>query len=382
MHKIGALGGTFDPIHNGHLLAAEEVRQKLGLDKIIFVPSGEAVFKGNSVVSTAAHRFNLCLLATASNPNFAVSDIEIKRSGLSYTVDTISQLRQIYPTSQIFFIIGTDAAEKFHKWKNFDKILRLCNIVVVSRPGSRPNLISTDFLPVEITQVDISSTKIRQKLEMGESVRYLIPDVAIAYISGQNLYVGLLAKLSQELEIELSRPRFLHSLSVMEEAVKLGRCYNADEKTLEKLKLAGLLHDCAKNICEELPFADLVKYCNSTDSAFFDFFQSRPDLVHSFVGATLASEKYGISEPDILSAIGCHTFGKPGMNFIDKAVYLADFIEPTRNKNEARQTARKLAYDDIDAAMIFVLRHTLERNKARGQAIYEASRLTLEYLEG
>lgn len=386
MEKIGIMGGTFDPIHNGHLMAAEEVRQKLELDRIIFVPAGMPPLKSAHKIAEARHRHNMCLLAVAGNPYFTVSDIETVREGISYTFDTISQLCQIYPNDRLFFIVGADVPSGFHRWKNFEGITALCDIVVTTRPGHKigKNLRDkySDILHIiEISDVDISSTKIRQSLAEGLPVRYLLPDGVVDYICKNRLYGSWLGQIKDKLEKELGRRRFLHSLLVMEEAVKLGRHYSCDEDTLESLRIAALLHDCARPFCSEQGYPAVVALCERDGIALDPFFKTNLPLTHSVVGTILAKDKYGITDPMVLSAIAGHTFGKSDMSFVDKVVYLSDFIKPDRQPDKVRGEARRLAYEDIDGAMIYALRQTIEKNTALGRDVYRESERALEYLE-
>lgn len=356
--RIGIMGGTFDPIHNGHLLAAEEVREQLNLDKIIFMPAGVSPLKRDDVRAEARFRYEMCLLATAENPHFSVSPIEINREGTSYTVDTLLQLRQIYPceSHEIFFIVGADVPEKFHKWKDMQKILQLCTIVATTRPGHKTlDAVNFPLLQIEITDIAISSTDIRNRLADGKSVRYMLPNSVCEYIAKEGLYFGTFAKIKTRLELELSRPRFLHSLAVVEEAEKIGNFYAQDAATIKKLRLAALLHDCAKD--------------------------GHVGVKHAEAGAIVAKNEYSVADADVLSAIESHTLGKPNMSFIDKAVYLADFIEPTREYEAVRHEARRLAYENLDAAMIYVLRHEIAKNEAKGNAVFAASREALKYME-
>ncbi|MCL2236607.1 MAG: nicotinate-nucleotide adenylyltransferase [Defluviitaleaceae bacterium] len=381
MKKIGIMGGTFDPIHNGHLRAAEEVREALGLDEITFMPAGNPVLKQGKDITHALDRLNMCVLATTNNPHFSVNELEIRRAGITYTVDTVLEWRGLYPNDELYFIVGTDAAKYFHKWRGYEKILENCQLVVVARDWEEKPETDWDFHWVEITQLDISSTQIRKDLEEGKSVRYLVPDGVAAYIEQNGLYKGEMATLEDALAAELSRPRFQHSLAVKKEAIALGKFHGADDETLEKIEIAGLLHDCAKNLCEELPYAEIAKVCARGGYDLPGFFEKSPTLAHGYMGAVLSGEVYGVSDPEIQSAIACHTFGKANMSFIDKIIYLADFFEPTRPKNQARTAARELAYKNIDKAMIFVLKLTIERNESLGRMIYTASKEALDYLE-
>ena len=386
MKKIGIMGGTFDPIHNGHLIAAQEVMRQLCLNEIIFMPAGMPPLKSADKTATARHRHVMCVLSTCDNPNFSVSALEIDREGTSYTVDTISQLKAQRPYDELFFIVGADVVGTFHKWRKFDEILRMCKIVVTTRPGSD---IGEDLaekygdavVAISISDIDISSTRIRELLANGESSRYLLPQAVHDYICKEGLYTRILPRIKAMLKTDLSAERYVHSLAVLKEAESLGWQYNQDEAAMEKIRLAALLHDCAKNFCAERPFAEIDALCRKHNAILDGFFKDAPSLAHGFVGAALAEVKYGIIDADAKSAIACHTFGRPKMTIIDKIIYIADFIETTRPTNEARSHARKLAYEDLDAAMIFILRNTIEKNTACGMPIYKDSPAALKYLE-
>ena len=387
MRKIGIMGGTFDPIHNGHLIAAEEVMQRLGLDEVVFVPAGTPPLKSAAKTAPARHRHMMCVLATYDNPDFSVSITEIDREGTSYTVDTVSQLTQENPGAELFFIIGADVLGGLHKWHKFDDILAMCRIVVINRPGSILDEAVLEkygdrVIPVGISDIDISSTRIRRLLEQGESPRYLLPKPVYDYICKEGLYDGQFARFKNILRIVLSAERFSHTLAVVGEAESLGRHYGLEDAALQQLRLAALLHDCAKNFCDERPIAEIDALCSDNGIALDDFCKAAPWLAHSFAGAALAKAKYGVTDPVVLNAIACHTFGKPNMTIIDKIIYIADFIEPTRPKDETRSRGRQLAYENLDAAMCYILRHTIEKTTARGLPVYKDSVEALEDLEG
>ena len=386
MRKIGIMGGTFNPIHNGHLIAAEEVMQQIGLTEVIFVPAGTPPLKDAAKTASARHRHMMCVLAASYNPNFSVSTIEIDREGTSYTVDTIAHMANDKPDAELFFIVGADVSYGFHKWRRFDDILTMCKIVITTRPGNAMNETLIEkyrdrIIPITISDIDISSTRIRDLFSRGEFVRYLLPLSVSEYIHKEGLYREHFERLKQILRIDLSAERFAHSLSVMAEAESLGLCHGQNAETLEKLRLAGLLHDCAKNFCDERPFADIDNLCRSGGSPLNEFFKDVPWLAHSFAGAVLAKVKYDVTDPEVLNAISCHTFGKANMTVIDKIIYTADFIEPTRSLDEARSHARKLAYKNLDEAMIFILNHTIEKTAARGLPVHKDSLAALKDLE-
>ena len=200
MSKVGVLGGTFDPIHLGHLIMAEEVRTKLELEKVLFIVTGDPWLK-NEVISPAHHRLNMVERAIEDNPYFVPSSLEINRPGPSYSVDTISALRELLGGGvEIFFILGWDAMADLQRWKDPQRLVKMCHLVVVERPGySSPDVgaleakipgIRNSLLPLLIPEVGISSRDIRQRIAQDLSVRYLIPPKVGEYIKEQGLYHG------------------------------------------------------------------------------------------------------------------------------------------------------------------------------------------------
>ena len=186
--KIGILGGTFNPIHIGHLILAEETREKIGLEKVIFMPAFLPPHKDNSDIAGAVHRLAMVELATSGNNNFAVSDLEIKRDGRSYTIDTIKELKVIYPQDDLYFIIGSDLLEYLDGWKDLNEILKLVKFIVATRPGYPLEKIPSHIATIPIRAVDISGFEIRKAIKENKSFRYLVADAVYDYINKKGLY--------------------------------------------------------------------------------------------------------------------------------------------------------------------------------------------------
>ncbi len=190
-HKIGVMGGTFDPIHNGHLVAASEVADLFGLDEVLFVPTGQPWQKVERQVSRAEDRYLMTVVATASNPRFSVSRVDIDRVGPTYTVDTLSDLHAALPEAALYFITGADALSQILSWRDVDRVFRYAHFVGVTRPGYE---LGDDHLPagvatlVEVPAMAISSTDCRERVAHGRPVWYLVPDGVVQYISKRNLY--------------------------------------------------------------------------------------------------------------------------------------------------------------------------------------------------
>ncbi|MBN9607142.1 MAG: nicotinate-nucleotide adenylyltransferase [Actinomycetales bacterium] len=184
------MGGTFDPIHHGHLVAASEVQSRFDLDEVVFVPTGQPWMKGHEV-SDPEHRYLMTVIATASNPGFLVSRVDIDRAGPTYTIDTLRDLRRERPDSDLFFISGADAVAQIFEWKDVAELWELAHFVAVSRPG---HALSVRGLPpdgvssLEVPALAISSTDCRERVGRGDPVWYLVPDGVVQYISKHQLY--------------------------------------------------------------------------------------------------------------------------------------------------------------------------------------------------
>lgn len=183
------MGGTFDPIHHGHLVAASEVANFFGLDEVIFVPTGEPWQKDR--VTSSEHRYLMTVIATASNPRFTVSRVDIDRDGPTYTIDTLRDVKASHPDAELFFITGADAIAQILTWKDHDSLWDLAHFVAVSRPG---HVLNTEGLPLdrvsrlEIPALSISSTDCRDRVHAGDPVWYLVPDGVVQYIGKHRLY--------------------------------------------------------------------------------------------------------------------------------------------------------------------------------------------------
>ncbi|WP_333871317.1 nicotinate-nucleotide adenylyltransferase [Desulforamulus putei] len=199
MKQICLMGGTFDPIHYGHLVVAEEVRQKFGLQKVLFIPAARPPHKMGKKISEAYHRVNMTRLATASNKYFEVSTLEIERQGISYTIDTVREIKRIYGIETVYFITGADAVLEIINWKEAEKLLSMCTFIAATRPGynlnniketlkSLPGDILKRILPLEVPALSISSSDIRQRVMEGRSIKYLLPESVEEYILKNGLY--------------------------------------------------------------------------------------------------------------------------------------------------------------------------------------------------
>ena len=197
--RLGIFGGTFDPIHLGHLLTAEAVLEGLFLDKVIFIPASIPPHKTDKFVTPPEKRMDMTRLGTAYNENFAVSDIELKRKGPSYSVDTVSELKNRYPDGEFFFIIGSDAINDIATWHEAKKLIASCNFAAVTRAGKPLNreylreyfgeLAHTNITEVKTPQIEISSTDIRRRIGEGKNISYMVTKEVAEYIKREGLYL-------------------------------------------------------------------------------------------------------------------------------------------------------------------------------------------------
>lgn len=198
--KYGIMGGTFDPIHSGHLAIAEEIRYKFNLDKVIFIPAGNPPHKDSRKVTSSNHRYQMALLATISNPYFDISSIEIEREGITYTIDTIMELKKCCgDEAEFYFITGADSLLQLSTWKDVDKLLSICKFIAATRPGFQMSKIESKVKELEskynrsiytvtVPALQISSTDIRNRIKNGITVKYLLPEAVEAYIIKHKLY--------------------------------------------------------------------------------------------------------------------------------------------------------------------------------------------------
>lgn len=201
MFKLGIMGGTFNPVHIGHLIAAQEVADKMGLDKIIFMPTGNPPHKQNGEVLPVIHRYEMVKLAIENNQNFEISDYEAKRSGKTYTYDTLLGLKSTYDSVQIYFIVGFDTLKEMDSWKRVQDVFKMCSFVVVNRGNLLVEMqkeIDDKKLKyggaievVNIPDINISSTELRERIKLNKSVKYLMPDNVISYIYDNKLYTDM-----------------------------------------------------------------------------------------------------------------------------------------------------------------------------------------------
>ena len=361
--KICIFGGTFDPIHKGHLHIAKNALSEFSLDKVIFMPSGVSYMKKD--VTPSIHRFNMIKEAIKGIDGFEISDIEIKREGYTYTADTLDQLKIIYPSDDLYFLIGTDTLFMIEKWYKFEYLLENLKFLVADRndPESKKKADELkDKYNAEIQFMNcdfynISSTELRKEIADTNYDEYVCKDInenVFDYIKSNHLYKPLTdAEMITLLSKDLKESRLIHTLGVMDTASALAKANGADIKKCEK---AALLHDCAKYI----PIDEMIAICERNFIELNDLEKADEGLLHSKAGACLAYEKYGIKDSEIIEAIKWHTTGKPDMSLIEKIIFISDYIEPNRTHSDKLPMYRMIAMVDINLVCMNILKDTID----------------------
>ena len=395
--KIGVYGGTFNPPHLGHLTAARAVFELLGLDLLLLIPAGLPPHKELPAGSpTPEQRLEMTRLAGEQlglGDKVRTLDIELERGGRSFTSDTLAQLKAQYPDSELWLLMGTDMFLTLQAWHEPEKILSLAGIAAFGRTEEdTEELFSAqrEYLYKTYPQariftltipgvIDVSSTELREKLAKGEGGNLLAPAV-YGYILRERLY-NTGADLKR-LPISLLRPvalsylkhkRIPHVLGTEQEAIRLAERYGAD---VEKARVAALLHDCTKKL--DMP-AQLA-LCGQYGIALDELEQRALKLLHSKTGAAIARDVFGVDD-EVYSAIWYHTTGHANMTKLEKIIYLADYIEPSRDFPGV-DTLRKVCYEDLDKGLLLGLEMTIEEMTAMGNPVHRATVEARDWLKG
>lgn len=361
--KLAIMGGTFDPIHMGHLVTAEEVRHEFNVDEVLFVPTGHPPHKSHINMTTCEHRYLMTVLATAANPYFKVSRIEIEREGVTYTIDTIKELKHIYGESvELYFITGADAVHKILGWKESTELLQLCNFVAVTRPGyNKEELLrkvkmlneqyETNIHFLEVPALAISSSDIRRRLMEMKPIKYLVPQEVENYIKKHDLYDYNIRLTEDEkacmydyVASKLSPKRYAHTRGVVEMALEYAKLNGID---YDETFIAALFHDIAKELSKE----ETLALCDKYGVVLDEYERTHIHLVHGKVGAVILQRDWGISKPSILDAIRYHTLGRLNMTDLEKVIYLADMTEEGRSPYKGKDEIKRLAQYNLDRAM-------------------------------
>lgn len=390
MERIGIYGGTFNPPHIGHIQAAKQAVKALGLSKLLIIPAyappHKAVLPTNS--PTAQQRLEMLRIAVADCPEIEVSDMELRREGVSYTVETVLALKRQYPDGELVLLMGTDMFLTFDTWMRWEEILQNAALGVFYRgdKGEKPAIArkkeELEALGAKVTLVQndviaISSTQMRRLLAF-RCAGELLPAGVLDYIRENRLYDTRAPWKSlpmEELEpivVSLLNPnRVKHVLGCRDTAVALAKRWGADETDAAR---AGILHDITKAIDGPLQ----LTLCDAYGKLLDDFSKRYPRTLHALTGSMVAQRIFGENDA-VVSAIEFHTTGRANMTLLEKIIYVADYMEPNRDFPGVERL-RELAFSDIDAALKLGLEMTLEHLNRQGAEVSPASAGALAWL--
>jgi nicotinate-nucleotide adenylyltransferase len=385
--KLAILGGSFNPVHLGHLYLAESALQ-MGYDRIILVPAYASPFKSGARDTVPRDRLDMLAASVPADPRLAVDDCEIRREGVSYTIDTITDIiGRYHPEGKPGLILGDDLADGFSGWRDYEKIAALAELVVARRLSPQPAAFPCPYRRLDNAILDISSRDIRARIQGGKSWRYLIPEGARFIIEDRRLYGyqpetrNLTARTPAKAEIAriesavrslVSPSRFLHSRAVAALSWELCARFGQDP---ERGYLAGIAHDIAKSMDESA----LKRLAQKDGKPFSALEQQKPALLHSRAGAVLLRESFGITDEEVLAAVRNHTSGGADIGPLEKVVYIADKIEPTRKsgrENDGREDTEKRyrESESLDSLFNAVLKDTAAYLRSRNLDLSEDTR--------
>jgi len=394
--KLAILGGSFNPVHLGHLFLADAVLTGLGYDRIILVPTFQSPFKIGVDGASPSNRIQMLAASIPGDPRLTIDDCEIRRQGVSFTIDTIHEIIARYkPEGKLGLIFGDDLVSTFSQWQSPAEIAELVDIIIARRIASPENSGITDFpypykaLNNEI--MNVSSQMVREKISLNENWRYLVPPGARYLIEDRFLYgfaggrayganaataanasdipesaekegggtalTEIIVRIENDARTMLSASRFMHSRNTALMAWDICSRFGLDA---QRGYLAGIAHDMCKSMGER----ELVRLARADGGGSSKLEKEKPSLLHARAAAVLVRRKYGITDDDILEAIRCHTTGSRDMGSLAKAVYVADKIEISRHGVDP--ALRNMSQNaDLDTLFKAVLDNTVAHLRSR-----------------
>ena len=386
------LGGSFNPVHIGHLILADEVLSSLDYDRIILVPAFKSPFKLNAEGASPKDRLDMLAASISGDPRLTVDDCELSREGISYTVETLADIIERYkPDGKPGLILGNDLVSNFDKWQKPDEIAELADFIIAQREDAGSQ-ISFPYPHKSLNNkiMKISSRQIREKIAHNEAWRSLVPFGARYLIEDRRLYgfTGLngarentealeraerIARIENDIRGGLELNRFLHSRNVALLAWDLCKRFGADP---QKGYLAGIAHD----MCKDFEADKLIRLARADGGNISKLEQGKPGLLHARAAAILARKKFGITDKDILEAIRYHTTGTWDMGPLAKIVYVADKLEVSRTK--ADPVLKKMCQtEDLESLFAAVLNNTVNHLKHRQLDISYGTRRLLAAMQ-
>ncbi len=406
--RIGLFGGSFNPIHKGHLYIARKLHEQLSLDKVWLLPAGFPPHKSAEQGSSRFQRLDMCRIAIQDAPFLEICTYEMEQESPSYTYLTLTALKQQHPDDHFFFLLGEDSLFTFEIWRHPEIIAAHTDIVVAARHGGMhapaglpaydiaqkaqelSETFHTTFHILQTDYVDVSSSQIRMAAAQQEDFSGQVTEGVYRYIKAHRLYEQeeeamspknngknnekqkRLLSIEKEIEKNLKPSRMEHTRGVMYTAASLAMRYGYP---VDDALLAGLLHDCAKYMSGE----KLLSFAKKKKLPITPAEMDSPQLLHAKAGAWLAKKEYGIKDDAILHAIEVHTTGAPGMSLLDEIVFVADYIEPNRNQAPRLAEIRTAAFRDLPLAIRMILSDTLAYLEKNHVPIDDTTRETYEF---
>lgn len=371
--KIALYGGAFNPVHSEHLNIVLAAKRALGLDKVIVIPTNISPHKKGVMSARGKDRLAMCRLAFEGVGGVEVSDVELKRGGVSYSYVTCRHFKKIYPSDDLFFIIGADMLKTFELWKEPDEILKCATLAVCARENAdelTPYIkkfqkrFKKEIVNFGYVGKPVSSTRVRTLAALGEDTAGLVPESVRLYIRKRHLY-GLdeLAGVKKYLTEE----RWRHTVRVAFLAAEFARAvgvYEIDAIT------AAALHDCAKYLSAD---AEELK-------GFVPPKGVPEPVMHQYSGAFVAEHTFGVKDEGILNAIRYHTSGRENMSNLEKLIFLADLLEEGRDFDGVEELRSKLK-SGLDCCLLAALEHQLNYLKSKGEPVYPLTERAYRYMK-
>ncbi len=380
--KIAVFGGSFNPPHLGHRSVVSMVSEHVHPDLFLIIPDNVPPHKELEEGSPdSVTRLRMCIDNFDDLPGVQISDMEILREGRSYTADTVTALRELYPADTLMFVMGTDMLLSFEEWYRFEYLLKELELVVLSRFNNDDDEIlkQADSLKdkygaiihfINVPPLPMSSSQIRGLLKQRQGNDLLMDSVYSDIIRNRLYSAQMNLQWLEKKIVPLHKPKRLsHVFGVREEASRLAKRWGVDPDSAEE---AGLLHDITKKLDVDGQLLLIDKYGIIISNSE----RENPKLLHAITGSEFARREFGVSQ-DIFDAIRWHTTGRPKMSMLEKVIYLADCIEPNRSYPGV-EVLRAASYDDIDKAMCMALKMSIDVVRERGDVLHPA---TLEAYE-
>lgn len=400
LQTVLLFGGAFDPPHNGHIHLLRSAIDTVQPDRVLVMPTGTSPHKASSLTPGRLRR-QMCRCFLAVDDRVQLSGYELRRKGKSYTIDTVRWLRRRYPGAQLVLTMGSDMLLHFERWRDWQQLLQLTTLCGQCRQQDDLQALQAKAQALRAlggrvvlcppVAVEVSSTQVRDAVRQGQDIRALVPPETARLIARRGLYRTLPgpAPIARAVRAALSKKRWRHTCGVARAAVRLAGRYGADR---HKALLAALLHDYLKESSEsemlQIFAGDgIINGPSDTPQAAALAGLVPPDIAsrskavwHGYAAAVVACRRFGILDREILSAVACHTCGKAGMSTLDKVLYLADMTSAERSYDGV-ETLRRLCKSDLDEAMCWALRHTIDYLHSQGKAVDGDSLAALRELE-